>query len=195
NNSSIPLAKVELKMGQNSSEIVKPDNLPDQRDCTLSFPVYRTEDKTLGFLTSYLCARDSIFVNGDDAGSADQLYNLLSDPGLDYTFVVPTSDEPLPIIPTPSQNLSVGDKVYTHGGDSGMTQGVILETGVKIIKVQMSKIYSGSCLGAPVYIPLPVPDSDQILDDSKLIIASGDLSYLLPPNNTESSNDSLADDL
>ncbi|CAI2202097.1 19169_t:CDS:2, partial [Funneliformis geosporum] len=58
-------------------------------------------------------------------------------------------DEPLPIIPTPSQNLSVGDKVYTHGGDS--------------VKVQMSKIYSGSCLGAPVYIPLPVPDSDQLV--------------------------------
>jgi len=41
-------------------------------------------------------------------------------------------DEPLPILPTPSQPLSVGDKVYAHGGDSGTVHGVILETGVKI---------------------------------------------------------------
>jgi len=290
NNSSLALPKAELTMGQNSSQINEGErrkpyfpylhggmevtglywagNLPDQRSCTLSFPVYRTDDKTLGFLTSYLCTEKDIFVNGNEAGSTDQPYNLLSDPGLDYTFVVPISNywsdevsrkvdhsqcthfgrgivdinEPLPIIPTPSQPLSVGDKVYAYGGTSGMVQGIILETGVKIsvwnpktedpfylydvVKVKMNKVYSGGNLGAPVYIPLSVPDSnqfvaipvgqvveiygrsrewksksqniwyyipiDRILENGGLTIATSDLSYLLPPNNTDSGSVSVS---
>jgi hypothetical protein len=90
-------------------------------------------------------------------------------------------DEPLPILPTPNPPLSVGDKVYARGGVSGMVNGVVLATGVTItvdrpgscgseteqfhdvVKVKMDKPYAPGNLGSPVYIPLPVPDSNQMI--------------------------------
>lgn len=88
-------------------------------------------------------------------------------------------DESLPIIPAPNSPLSVGDEVYAYGGGSGMVNGVVLATGVTItvdipgscgeeieefhdvVKVEMNKHYLPADLGAPVYIPLPVPNSKQ----------------------------------
>jgi hypothetical protein len=90
-------------------------------------------------------------------------------------------DESLPILPTPSQPLLVGDKVYARGGVSGMVNGVVLATGVTItidrpgscereteqfhnvVKVKMDKTYARGNLGSPVYIPLPVPNSNQMI--------------------------------
>jgi hypothetical protein len=90
-------------------------------------------------------------------------------------------DELLPIIPTPNPSLSVGDKVYAHGGASGMVNGEVLATGVNIIvdrpgscgkehsqlvdvvKVKMNKNYLQGDLGAPVYISLQVPNSKQMI--------------------------------
>jgi hypothetical protein len=269
----------DLAVGSNSSNLAKRDerlflhggmkvkgiswfeNIPYERDCTLSFPVVH-KDGEKGFLTSYLCSSGDgdIFVGEVVVGSANWPFNLLTDSGLDYAFVkiyndywsdeisrkidyshcsstgrgIVDVDEPLPIIPTPNQPLSVRDKVYAHGGGSGMVQGVILELDVKIrtirmgggteppfylydvTKIQMNRKYLPGDLGTPVYTPLPVPDSnqiiaspvgqvveavgdssqenvwyyiplDRILKDSELRIASGDLSYLLPPepNNKE----------
>jgi len=90
-------------------------------------------------------------------------------------------DELLPIIPTPNPSLSVGDKVYAHGGARGMVNGEVLATGVtitvtrpgscgkesaelhEVVKVKMNKSYYSGDLGAPVYIPLQIPGSTQMI--------------------------------
>ena len=173
-----------------------------QRPCTLSFPVFYNNDK--GYLTSFICAESSVFVTEPQSvqvGHVEGAYNYKPELGLEYAFVsvypqyfsddishkiayshcaksgrgIVDVDEPLPIIPTPSQPLSIGDKVYAHGGARGMVSGEILETGVTItvtrpgscgketeefhgvVKVKMNKGYYSGDLGAPVYIPLQVP--------------------------------------
>jgi hypothetical protein len=130
-----------------------------QRSCTLSFPVLYNNDK--GYLTSLICAESSVFVtepHSVQVGHVQAAYSYKPELGLDYAFVSINSqhfsdtisrkisyshcaksgrgivdiDELLPVIPTPSQPLSVGDKVYAHGGTSGMVNGVVLATGVTI---------------------------------------------------------------
>ncbi|CAG8465693.1 11096_t:CDS:2, partial [Paraglomus occultum] len=148
NNFSQPLSETELEIGKNFSEIVKRgDKLilyggmkitavsvdkgkSNQRDCTLSFPVYRVDDRELGFLTSYACAEDNIIVGTTevDTISRNISYSRCVKSGRGIVDV----DEPLPIIPFPSQPLAVGDKVYAHGGVSGTVHGVILKISVKI---------------------------------------------------------------
>ncbi|CAG8632015.1 15_t:CDS:2 [Paraglomus brasilianum] len=165
-----------------------------QRPCTLSFPVSeeRFSKKVLkGFLTSANCVNTNILVGDTVVGVAMRPFKFDSEQGLDYAFVriysdycgrgIVDIDELLPIIPTPSQPLSVGDKVYAHGGARGMVSGEILETGVTItvnrpgscgkesaelhdvVKVKMNKGYYSGDLGAPVYIPLQVPGSTQMI--------------------------------
>jgi len=217
-----------------------------QRPCTLSFPVSLNNNK--GFLTSYVCAISSVFVTEPHSTHVGQVDIIGYKPelGLEYSFVRVYSpylsddishkvdyshcaeiEQFLPIIPTPSQPLSVGDKVHAYGGSDRMVIGEILETGVTItitkpgscgketaelhdvVKVKMNKGYYSGDLGAPVYIPLQVPDStqmiaspvgqvvevhnwkagdntwyyiplDRILKDSGLKLDIGDLSSLLP---------------
>ena len=179
-----------------------------QRPCSLSFPVTLNNDK--GYLTSFICAVSSVFVTEPrsvQVGHVEGAYNFKPELGLEYAFVSVYSpyfsddishkvdyshcaksgrgivdvDEPLPIIPTPSQPLSVGDKVYAHGGSSGMVIGEVLATGVTItvdrpgscgketaklhnvVKVKMNKSYYSGDLGAPVYLTLQVPDSTQMI--------------------------------
>lgn len=89
NNYSLPLPETDLKMGQNSSELAEREEptyfhggfgvtkisvdkgeLPCQRSCTLSFPVY-TSYSVLGFLTSGVCTGGGdIFVNDTKVGSS-----------------------------------------------------------------------------------------------------------------------------
>jgi hypothetical protein len=90
-------------------------------------------------------------------------------------------EEPLSIIPAPNQPLSVGDTVYVHGGDSDTVHGKILATDVKIglgvpgtcgkrwvndfkaIKMEMNKDFEISFIGAPVYLVVQVPGSNQMI--------------------------------
>jgi len=171
-----------------------------QRPCTLSFPVSLNNNK--GFLTSYVCAISSVFVTEPHSTHVGQVDIIGYKPelGLEYSFVRVYSpylsddishkvdyshcaeiEQFLPIIPTPSQPLSVGDKVHAYGGSDRMVIGEVLETGVTItitkpgscgketaelhdvVKVKMNKGYYSGDLGAPVYIPLQVPDSTQMI--------------------------------
>ena len=90
------------------------------------------------------------------------------------------ADMLIPLIDTPSQP-PLNFTVYAYGGDSGIVKGVIKEFGVEIktptpwqcgkniasfknvTKVQMEKPYSRGDLGAPVYIPVQIPNSTQII--------------------------------
>lgn len=177
NNYSQPLPETELHMGQNSSELVERDKSISvyggmnflgitimkggstcETPCTFSFPVSNGNEK--GFLTSNLCASNSVFSTDGDLIGSVQSNKFDAKRGLDYAFVsiysnywsdeisskvdyyqcgTSTSgsiyeiEENLPIIPTPNQPLSVGDTVYVHGGeDSGTAHGKILATDVKI---------------------------------------------------------------
>ena len=171
-----------------------------QRPCTLSFPVSLNNNK--GFLTSYVCAISSVFVTEPHSAHVGQVDIIGYKPelGLEYSFVrvyspylsddishkvdyshCAESEQFLPIIPTPSQPLSVGDKVYAYGGSDRMVIGEILATGVTItitkpgscgketaelhdvVKVKMNKGYYSGDLGAPIYFPLQVPDSTQMI--------------------------------
>jgi hypothetical protein len=174
-----------------------------QRSCTLAFPVVNKLDNEKGFLTSASCVNAEVFLGETHIGVAVRPFKFDSEQGLDYAFVkifdsfwsdkisskmayshcastgrgIVDIDEPLLIIPTPQQPLSVGDKVYAHGGISGMVHGKVLATDVtikilvpgscaketdqlhKVVKVQMNKPYQSGDLGTPVYILLPVPGS------------------------------------
>lgn len=174
--------------------------------CTFSFPVSRGNEK--GFLTSYNCAKNNAFSTDGDLIGSVQSHKFEAKRGLNYAFVriyseywsdeisskvdyyrcaTSTSgriyeiEEPLLIIPAPNQPLSVGDKVYVHGGDSDTVHGKILATGVKIrlgvpgtcgkswvndfkaIKMEMNKDFELSFLGAPVYLVVQVPGSTQMI--------------------------------
>jgi hypothetical protein len=108
NDYSVPLPETELKMGQNSSEVIEGGRrklyIPRlhggmkvtgftpgargelyERDCTLSFPVSLNNDK--GFLTSYVCATSSVFVGDTQVGHVSAAYNFKPELGLEYAFV------------------------------------------------------------------------------------------------------------
>ena len=180
NNFSQPLSETELQVGQNVSEVVKRDSklilhggmkvdgltysLPKtcQRACTLSFPVSNKNNGLKRFLTSFICATQSVLSDPDDEqviqfghveGGSDR-----PEHGLEYSLVeiypnfwsddsyrIPFSaidsvagnnnglvDTPLPILPVLNRPLSEKDKVYAYGGDSGMVKGTIKKIGVEI---------------------------------------------------------------
>lgn len=92
-----------------------------------------------------------------------------------------SGDKLISLIPTPSQP-PLNSKVCAYGGVSGFTCGEIIELNATIrvevpgaspseqpvlfsdvIKVRMNQPYSLGDLGAPVYIPLQVPNSTQFI--------------------------------
>jgi len=90
-------------------------------------------------------------------------------------------DKLISIIPISTQPPLPNFAVYAYGGASGLVQGVIMEFGAEIqtsipgsggkehvsfknvTKVLMNKNYLPGDLGAPVYIPLQIPNSNQTL--------------------------------
>lgn len=91
------------------------------------------------------------------------------------------ADALIPIINIPNQPPISNFVVYAYGGSSGIVHGTILEFGVEIqtpvpppgagyttyfknvTKVQMNKNYLPGDLGAPVYTPLRIPNSTQLI--------------------------------
>jgi hypothetical protein len=106
---------------------------------------------------------------------------------IDYSHCASTGrgivdiDEFIPVFPVPSQPLNTDSTVCAYGGKSKLACGEIVESGVTItvhvpgsceketaqfhdvIKVRMNKPCLRDDLGAPVYIPLPIPNSTQII--------------------------------
>ena len=104
NNFYQPLSETELQMGQNASEVVKRDGAitlvggtrvegvsldkgkPEQKECTLSFPVVRDFGEKKGFLTLASCGNnylvDGMKINdgfGPGVGPSSK--------GIDYIFI------------------------------------------------------------------------------------------------------------
>jgi|SRR6185312_3660693 len=99
-----------------------------------------------------------------------------------YSIQCGESNELLPILPSTDKTLAPNFKVCTFGGiHKEMACGKILELDVtiqvpssvdrtkkfvnfaKVVKVKMNKDYDLGYLGAPVYIPIQVPNSKKFV--------------------------------
>ena len=114
NNFSQPLSETELQMAQNVSEVVERDEPRQiivhggmgirgfsrqicQKPCTLSFPVSGKKSGSKKFLTSLICASQSVFSDSDDEqsiklGHVEGGWDYRPEYGLEYSLVEIYSD-------------------------------------------------------------------------------------------------------
>jgi len=109
NNFSQPLSETELQMGQNVSEVVERDGARQivvyggmsitgfsrqicRKSCTLGFPISHKKSGSKKFLTSFICAAQSVLSDSDDEriiklGHVEGGFDYRPEYGLEYSLV------------------------------------------------------------------------------------------------------------